>query len=107
MCAYYPVPWCCSCRHLQFNPNLYNCGKVCLSLLGTWSGGQGESWDPQASSAFQVGQQQYDPRRTGRMQDAPLPCVPHIVCLPNTARIAAPDLAGVSTRRAETRYAVF
>ncbi len=23
---------------IRFNPNLYNCGKVCLSLLGTWSG---------------------------------------------------------------------
>ena len=23
---------------VRFNPNLYNCGKVCLSLLGTWSG---------------------------------------------------------------------
>jgi len=21
---------------LRFNPNLYSCGKVCLSLLGTW-----------------------------------------------------------------------
>ena len=21
-----------------FNPNLYSCGKVCLSLLGTWEG---------------------------------------------------------------------
>lgn len=25
---------------VRFNPNLYNCGKVCLSLLGTW----GDSW---------------------------------------------------------------
>lgn len=23
---------------VRFNPNLYNNGKVCLSLLGTWSG---------------------------------------------------------------------
>ena len=23
---------------VRFNPNLYNCGKVCLSLLGTWNG---------------------------------------------------------------------
>ena len=31
---------------VRFNPNLYNCGKVCLSLLGTWSGGGGETcWD--------------------------------------------------------------
>lgn len=35
--------------------NLYNNGKVCLSLLGTWSGGQGEGWDPTASSMLQVG----------------------------------------------------
>ena len=29
---------------LRFNPNLYNNGYVCLSLLGTWSGGKGETW---------------------------------------------------------------
>ena len=23
---------------VRFNPNLYNSGKVCLSLLGTWPG---------------------------------------------------------------------
>lgn len=23
---------------VRFNPNLYDCGYVCLSLLGTWSG---------------------------------------------------------------------
>jgi len=28
---------------IRFNPNLYTCGKVCLSLLGTWSGPQ---WTP-------------------------------------------------------------
>ena len=39
---------------IRFNPNLYACGKVCLSLLGTWSGGQGESWNATASSALQV-----------------------------------------------------
>jgi len=26
---------------VRFNPNLYNCGKVCLSILGTW---KGPSW---------------------------------------------------------------
>ena len=36
---------------VRFNPNLYNCGKVCLSLLGTWSG---PGWDPQSSSLLQV-----------------------------------------------------
>ena len=29
---------------VRFNPNLYNSGKVCLSLLGTWSGDASESW---------------------------------------------------------------
>jgi baculoviral IAP repeat-containing protein 6 len=28
----------------RFNPNLYDSGKVCLSLLGTWSGSDGEKW---------------------------------------------------------------
>lgn len=36
---------------VRFNPNLYNCGKVCLSLLGTW---QGEPWDPKTSNLTQV-----------------------------------------------------
>ena len=39
---------------VRFNPNLYNCGKVCLSLLGTWSGGAGEGWDPKTSTLLQV-----------------------------------------------------
>ena len=39
---------------MRWNPNLYKCGKVCLSLLGTWSGARGESWDPVASSMLQV-----------------------------------------------------
>jgi ubiquitin-protein ligase len=31
---------------IRFNPNLYDCGKVCLSLLGTWHGGhKGEEWN--------------------------------------------------------------
>jgi len=29
--------------HVRFNPNLYENGKVCLSILGTWSG---PSWSP-------------------------------------------------------------
>jgi ubiquitin-protein ligase len=39
---------------VRFNPNLYACGKVCLSLLGTWSGEKGESWIPEISTFFQV-----------------------------------------------------
>jgi len=38
----------------RFNPNLYANGKVCLSLLGTWSGGSGESWDPKISTIYQI-----------------------------------------------------
>ena len=39
---------------VRFNPNLYHCGKVCLSLLGTWQGDQGESWHPKTSTLLQV-----------------------------------------------------
>lgn len=28
-------------KNVRFNPNLYECGKVCLSILGTW---KGPSW---------------------------------------------------------------
>ena len=35
---------------VRFNPNLYACGKVCLSLLGTWSG---PAWTPQ-STLYQI-----------------------------------------------------
>lgn len=39
---------------VRFNPNLYNCGKVCLSLLGTWSGQESEKWNPKTSTFLQV-----------------------------------------------------
>jgi len=39
---------------VRFNPNLYNCGKVCLSILGTWSGQQGEKWNASTSTLLQV-----------------------------------------------------
>lgn len=35
----------------HFNPNLYECGKVCLSLLGTWAG---ERWRPGESTILQI-----------------------------------------------------
>ena len=38
----------------RFNPNLYNCGKVCLSLLGTWRGEKGESWNSETSTFSQI-----------------------------------------------------
>eukprot|EP01139_Manchomonas_bermudensis_P011913 Amastigsp_a344630_31.p2 type:complete len:266 gc:universal Amastigsp_a344630_31:1-798(+) len=39
---------------VRFNPNLYNCGKVCLSLLGTWEGDRSEMWNEQGSTFLQV-----------------------------------------------------
>eukprot|EP01129_Flabellula_baltica_P006443 TRINITY_DN240_c0_g4_i1.p1 TRINITY_DN240_c0_g4~~TRINITY_DN240_c0_g4_i1.p1 ORF type:complete len:867 (+),score=232.37 TRINITY_DN240_c0_g4_i1:20-2620(+) len=38
----------------RFNPNLYANGKVCLSLLGTWSGSAGETWNKDTSTLLQV-----------------------------------------------------
>nr|XP_022316205.1 uncharacterized protein LOC111119919 [Crassostrea virginica] len=39
---------------VRFNPNLYACGKVCLSLLGTWEGQKGEQWNVKTSTLLQV-----------------------------------------------------
>ncbi|XP_020273660.1 putative ubiquitin-conjugating enzyme E2 38 isoform X1 [Asparagus officinalis] len=39
---------------LRLNPNLYACGKVCLSLLGTWSGNGCEKWNASKSTMLQV-----------------------------------------------------
>lgn len=39
---------------LRLNPNLYACGKVCLSLLGTWQGSSCERWNPAQSTMLQV-----------------------------------------------------
>ncbi|XP_027916319.1 putative ubiquitin-conjugating enzyme E2 38 [Vigna unguiculata] len=38
----------------RLNPNLYNNGTVCLSLLNTWSGKKTERWDPGNSTILQV-----------------------------------------------------
>ncbi|XWS62629.1 hypothetical protein CRYUN_Cryun06bG0027400 [Craigia yunnanensis] len=38
----------------RINPNLYEEGKVCLSLLNTWTGRGNEVWDPLSSSILQV-----------------------------------------------------
>jgi baculoviral IAP repeat-containing protein 6 len=38
----------------RFNPNLYADGKVCLSILGTWSGSVSEQWNEKTSSFFQI-----------------------------------------------------
>ncbi|XP_031476146.1 probable ubiquitin-conjugating enzyme E2 23 isoform X1 [Nymphaea colorata] len=39
---------------LRINPNLYENGRVCLSLLNTWTGKGNEVWDPSSSSILQV-----------------------------------------------------
>eukprot|EP00054_Salpingoeca_dolichothecata_P023244 m.154283 g.154283 ORF g.154283 m.154283 type:complete len:1056 (-) comp24623_c0_seq9:11-3178(-) len=42
-------------NQVRFNPNLYSCGKVCLSLLGTWHGGaKTGGWDKGNSTLLQV-----------------------------------------------------
>ena len=38
----------------RFNPNLYDDGKVCLSLLGTWAGRPSENWNHDTSTLLQV-----------------------------------------------------
>lgn len=38
----------------RVNPNLYEDGKVCLSLLGTWQGTKGEGWSAARSTLLQV-----------------------------------------------------
>ncbi|KAM3425732.1 hypothetical protein BST61_g7665 [Cercospora zeina] len=38
----------------RVNPNLYEDGKICLSLLGTWAGTKGEGWSAARSTLLQV-----------------------------------------------------
>ncbi|KAL8228140.1 hypothetical protein R6Q57_015724 [Mikania cordata] len=39
---------------LRINPNLYESGRVCLSLLKTWTGTGTETWNPNGSTILQV-----------------------------------------------------
>ncbi|KAJ0259827.1 ubiquitin-conjugating enzyme E2 24 [Hirschfeldia incana] len=39
---------------MRLNPNLYESGRVCLSLLNTWNGSGTEMWSPGSSSILQV-----------------------------------------------------
>ena len=39
---------------VRFNPNLYESGKVCLSLLGTWRGHESEQWNANTSTLLQL-----------------------------------------------------
>jgi ubiquitin-conjugating enzyme E2 O len=38
----------------RLHPNLYAEGKVCLSLLGTWSGKSAQKWNPKESNLVQL-----------------------------------------------------
>jgi len=38
----------------RLNPNLYENGRVCVSLLGTWFGKEEETWNPNVSTLLQV-----------------------------------------------------
>lgn len=50
-----PQCWFMNHGGVRFNPNLYACGKVCLSLLGTWSGGgKSEGWNSSTSNITQL-----------------------------------------------------
>ena len=49
-----PLVYMLNTGNVRFNPNLYNCGKVCLSILGTWSGDKSETWNKDTSSLLQV-----------------------------------------------------
>ncbi|KAF3456368.1 hypothetical protein FNV43_RR01018 [Rhamnella rubrinervis] len=39
---------------LRLNPNLYANGRVCLSLLNTWTGKKTEKWNPSESTVLQI-----------------------------------------------------
>lgn len=50
----HPSVWFINHGGVRFNPNLYDSGKVCLSLLGTWRGSGGESWNSSTSTLYQI-----------------------------------------------------
>ena len=47
----FPLHFCFSKTKCRFP---FSCGKVCLSLLGTWEGQQGERWNETTSTVLQV-----------------------------------------------------
>jgi ubiquitin-protein ligase len=52
-----PLFWFMNHGGKRFNPNLYDSGKVCLSVLGTYVGpkpSQSEKWNPEVSTLLQV-----------------------------------------------------
>lgn len=63
----------------RLNPNLYETGKVCLSLLGTWTGNRREMW-MEDSTLLQVrggacaGRSALGRRALSQSQAAPFGC---------------------------------
>jgi baculoviral IAP repeat-containing protein 6 len=49
-----PNTWFVNHGGKRMNPNLYDCGKVCLSLLGTWHANEAEKWNPKTSTLYQL-----------------------------------------------------
>jgi baculoviral IAP repeat-containing protein 6 len=49
-----PKTWFLNHGGKRFNPNLYDSGKVCLSLLGTWKGQASETWNYKTSTLYQL-----------------------------------------------------
>lgn len=49
-----PYVWFLNTGGKRMNPNLYEEGKVCLSILGTWRGDKSESWNPKISTLIQI-----------------------------------------------------
>ena len=39
---------------INFNPNLYKSGHICLSIINTWGGKPEEQWNPSSSTLLQV-----------------------------------------------------
>ena len=49
-----PHVWFLNTGAKRMNPNLYDSGKVCLSILGTWDGDASESWNPALSTLITI-----------------------------------------------------
>ncbi|EAU92700.2 hypothetical protein CC1G_01745 [Coprinopsis cinerea okayama7 len=52
--APFVIDWMLDSNFPHINPNLYEDGKVCLSILGTWVGDQSETWSAARSSLLQA-----------------------------------------------------
>jgi ubiquitin-conjugating enzyme E2 Z len=73
---------------IRFNPNLYQCGKVCLSIINTWSG---PSWSPcQDLTSVLIAIQ------TMVMNDNPLNNEPGYDNLPKTDKKCADYIAAIA-----------